>query len=42
MVMKYEEPNMQVFVIDGVDLVRTSNVGEGTGPVKGDETTWPI
>lgn len=37
--MKYEEPNMQIFVIDSVDLVRTSNVGEGTE--QGDQTTWP-
>ena len=37
--MKYEEPNMQILLFNGEDLVRTSNVGEGTG--FGDETTWP-
>lgn len=37
--MKYEEPNMQILVINGEDLVRTSNVGEGTGEY--DQTTWP-
>lgn len=37
--MKYEEPNMQILVINGEDIVRTSNVGEGTD--SGDGTTWP-
>ena len=39
MIMKYEDPNMQILVINGEDIVRTSNVGEGSGV--GDQTTWP-
>lgn len=39
--MKYEEPNMQILLLNNEDLVRTSGVQAGSGVPEKDTQTWP-
>jgi hypothetical protein len=38
--MKYEEPSIQIIMLDNVDIIRTSNVIPGDGIPIEDEENW--